>query len=94
MSAILLGLHLPPFLGNLGATERKRSYLEVGPEKERVSASVFCVAAAVSRQIVLVLRNWVSQSSNGLSVAERGMALCGLRAGNGTAVPFFGPEHK
>ena len=28
-----MGLHLPPFLGNVGATERKRSYLEVGPKK-------------------------------------------------------------
>ena len=57
MSAILLGLHLPPVGGYLGATERKRSYLEVGPEKERVSASVFRVAAAVSRQIARVLRS-------------------------------------
>ena len=33
MVSILLGLHLPPFWGYLGATERKRSYLEVGPKK-------------------------------------------------------------
>ena len=44
-------------LGNLGATERKRSYLEVGPEKERVSVHVFRAAAAVSRQIARVLRS-------------------------------------
>ena len=37
MVSILLGLHLPPFLGYLGATERKRSYLEVGPKKENGS---------------------------------------------------------
>ena len=32
MSAILLGLQLS-LLGYLGATERKRSYIEVGPKK-------------------------------------------------------------
>ena len=95
MVSILLGLHLPPFWGYLGARNgfavpicaRDRF------EKERVSASVFRAVAALSRQIALVLRDWVQQSSNGPSAAEKEMVGVkpSLSGGNGTVVPYFGP---